>query len=201
MFRKEGGTEYFLLGKARYWFAYIMFVDNDFCSKLRPYVYRLNLSCLYLGRTNISLNDIDFLLANNQIKYLVLSHVNIRDADGNAIPFNHVLGKVPSVEAFTYKPNSEIYSNQTWEKLNSIKLFNKLLYVSMDIQQTSEELDPKIIGKFFENNMSSLGKVKLSFPPDAPEIEPMKAKLKQIADNWMPRRAAPKFTVNTFLIS
>ena len=195
MFRYLCGTEYFPLGQASCWFTSIAFVHDDFCSKLRPYVYRLNLSHLYSCKTNLSLNDLDFLLSNNTMKELWLVDVNVRDADGKIVPVDYVLGKIPSVKAFAYRNNSEIYSNQTWEKLNSIKLVNKLYYFRVDIRQTSEELDPDIIGKFIETNMSWPGYVRLYFSPGAPEIEPMKVKFQQIADNWMPRGAAPNLIV------
>ena len=129
------------------------------------------------------------------MEILCFMGVDIRDADGNAVPVDYILGKVPSVGCVVYISNSEVYSNQSFQKLNSIKLFNKLFHFRMDIRQTSEELDPEIIGKFLENNMLSGGEAQLSFFPDAPEIELMKVKFQQIEENWTPPFAAPSLIV------
>ena len=186
----------YLLAKAQYWFTQLKFYGNNFCANLRPHVYRLNLSSLTVYVAELTLNDLDFLLSNNEMEDLCLLEIDICDADGNAVPLDYVLRKVPNVVAVSYENMSDIYSNQTWENLNSIKFNNKLSLFCVTIHHTSEKLTHENIGKFIENNVESRGYVELIFPSGAPEIEPMKAKFQQIADNWMPRGAAPKFIVD-----
>ena len=196
VFCNEDDKEILLLRKAQYWFTELCFFgDYDFCSNLRPSVYRLNLSSLTVLSAELSSTDIDFLLANNKLEALCLLGVDIHDAVGNAVPIDYVLRKVPNVTSVEYRNNSEVYSNQTWEKLNSIIFMNGFLILSVTIQQTSEELDPQIIGNFIENNMLNDSCAKLYFRADAPELKSMKAKFRQIKKNWTPRGAAPKFVV------
>ena len=195
VFVNEDDHEARLLRKAQYCFTELYFFADDFCSKFRPYVYELNLSILYISWANLSLIDIDFLLTNNKMDQLYFFYTNIRDANENAVPIDYILGKVPQLTCFCYNNISEVYSNETLEKINSIKLCNKLSRLSIHIRHTSEELDPEIIGEFITSNMVSFADVKLYFPPDAPEMEPMKAKVEQIRNTWTAPGQPPRFHI------
>ena len=115
---------------------------------------------------------------------LTLFKVNIRDADGNPVKTDYILGKVPAVTEFCYYNECEIYSNHSLSKLNSITLKNKLIYLALHMTQTSEEIDAEILGNFIEFNLASNGQVHLVLLQNAPETEIIKSKLQQIVNDW-----------------
>ena len=115
---------------------------------------------------------------------LTLHKVNIRDADGNPVPIDYILGKVPEVTYFSYDNECEIYSNQSLSKLNSINFKNKLCLFSLNICRTSEGIDAEILGEFIEFNLASNALVILMLPRNAPGIGTLKLKLQQIVNNW-----------------
>ena len=182
-------------GRGWYWLTQLEWYGNDCCTTLRPHIYRLNLSSLSIFWSSLSLKDIDFLLSNEKMETLYLWHVNIQDEDGNLVPIDYILRKVPHISTLCFWNPCEIYSNQSWKKLNEIKLFNKFKLLTLDINHTSEQIDPEGIGKFIENNVASAGEIVLYFPPDAPEIAPITNKLQQIVNNWVAPGEPPTFLV------
>ena len=180
----------------RYWVTDLYCCRKDSYSILRPYIYRATLSQLHILYQNLSLNDIDFLL-NNKMQKLILYRVDIHDVDGNPVPIDYILGKVPEVTEFGYHNKCEIYSNQSLSKLNFITLKKKLSLLSLSMSQTSEEIDAEILGTFVESHLASNGQLYLLFGPNAPEIEAVKTKVQQVLKNWQSHDGGPKYSVGT----
>ena len=179
----------------KWWLTSLLCGGKKTFSTIRPYIYRVTLSKLCIWEEDLSLNDINILLSNDKMEELLLSKVNIRDANGTPVPIHYILGKVPNVTAFYYYNKCEIYSNQWLEKLNSINICTKLEWFSHFVSQTSEEIDAEILGQFVKNHLASLLEVHFRFPPNSREFETVNNKLKKVVKKWCEPNRKLKFTV------
>ena len=181
----------------QYWFTNLIFNQRNSYSMLRPYIYRLTLSNLSISDQDLlSLHDIDSLLSNEKLKTLFMVDVNIRDDAGSPVSVDYILGKVPNVIYFAFGNQCEVYSNQKLEKLNSVKLCQKLVYFSMDIFEVSEEINPDILGKFVATNLAPSGHVLLVFGDNERERDAHNEKMEEIVKNWSTPGSGPTYFIS-----
>ena len=139
------------------------------------------------------------LLSNEKMEKLNLQDVNIRDTNGNPVPIDYILGKVPYLTEFTYDNLFEIHSNHTLKNLNSIQLKNKIKFLALKIYKTSDELDAEIFGGFVTKNLATDGKAEFYFSQNAPEVSKIRTVLQGIKDNWVLPGITPAFVVHDWL--
>ena len=166
--------------RIQYWFTR-MFCEGGY-STIRFYVCRLTLKELSMTRQELSLNDIDYLLSNNKMEEIAFLGVNIRDAHGNPVPDDYILGKVPNIKRIIYGNECAIYSNDLLRKLNSIQFNHKFECFRLQMYQASEKIDAEILGDFVKRNLASDSVVSFCLPRNAPELKTVKRKLKQVVD-------------------
>ena len=183
------------LGETPFWLTDFECRANNCYPFFRPHIYRVTLTYLNLWHQNLSLADIDFLLADNKLEWLYLSRVDLQNSDGSPIPIDYILAKVPNITHFNFYNKSEIYSNELLAKLNQVKLFKKLKWFHLSLYRKSEELDPEILGKFIEDNLAPAGRVEFWFSRIAPEREKIRVKLQKIVDGWVLPGGKPSFDV------
>ena len=167
----------------QFWLTRICFRTSY--STIVPHIYRVTLIELTISDQNLSLDDIDFLLSNNKMKYLEFYKVEIHDNVGNPVPVDYILGKIPSVIKINYWNTCEIYSNELLEKLNSIQFNQKLTEFCFTMQQTSEVINAEVLGEFVERNLASDGYVSYALPRNARESNRVRTKLNKIVDAWV----------------
>ena len=146
----DANKKQLLLGSNKFWFTELMSHHHGPahwvtpCTLPHPNIYRLTLSKLSIGHQELSLNAINVLLSNQKMKKLELNRVIILDSEGNSVPDDYILGKVPNLKEFHYFNLREVYSNQSLERLNSLKPFIKLKHF------TFSTLPGKLILKFWQ---------------------------------------------------
>ena len=175
------------------WFTYLNFGNENPLLEIRPYIYRLTLSKLCIWDADVSLNDVNFLLSNDKMKELHFTRVNVRDADGTPVPIDYILGKLPNLTIFSYENKCEIYSNEKFERLNSIKFFKKFTFIFLQINHVSQELDAELLGNFVKTRVYGRGEI--SFKPSAPGLAQLKNQLFRIIDNWVAPDGKPTVEV------
>ena len=143
------------LGKIKYWFNSTGSLNGywkPFCLFITPHVYRITLKKLSMTYDSLSLNDLNMLLSNKKMEEIYMYMVDIRDPDGNVVPVEYVLSRVPHIREFRFCNQYEIYSNDAMKKLNNVKLFNKLNCFSLGFEEIPEGLDPEILYEFIRRN-------------------------------------------------
>ena len=172
---------------------------NSF-TDFRPQIYRLSLSYLEICMENLSLNDIDFLLPeNNRIRVLCLWHTRIRDArDGSFVPMHYILGKVPYIIKFYYGNFCDIVSNASLEKLNSIKFLGKIEKFNWVIYQNSEKLEAIIFFEFIKANAEPGAIFEIEFAQDLDQNDTWKTQMDKLIYYSFPEDERPKFCIANF---
>ena len=184
-----------LEGGSKFWLA--QYVGGFHVGFRHPNIYGICMEKLEISNQDLSIHDINFLLSE-KVKILSFYAVNIRDAGGNPLPIDYILRKIPNIVYFYFYNPCEIYSNQSLQKLNSIKFFNKLQTFLLFILQRPEEIEAEILGTFMRNNLASSGEVVFHFSANDPEVGPLKIKLQEIVDHWTAPGGKPTFCVHNY---
>ena len=183
------------LGKTQYWLTQLASYHCGL-SSISRYIYRCDLTYLYIKNQDLTLAEIDFLLSNQKMKHLCLANVNIRDDDCFPVPVWYIFSKAPNLTTFYYGNKCEIFSTETFKKLNKIKL-NKDVHLT--ISMISDWIDPLVICKFVEKKAARSADFCFVFDIKLPLKLALSVKraTERLTDDWTAGKQKPSVTVLT----
>ena len=138
-------------GQCKFWLLGVFGAGTG--SRLMEDIYRCNLKHLFLNDKNLSKKEFDFLVEGSHLEGFRFNYVTVYEENGSLVTCDRILAQLPNIRLFQYESADEVFTTQTFQRMNALQFKFKLYRFDLAIYGLPRDAKYLLLCDFIKSNL------------------------------------------------